>query len=346
VTDRNVQLQVVSAYWRLSASIAHYRVAYDEYDLLARLPKPEGRRQAVGIEAAKTGAAARLRESELNVVSMQSALAELTSHRTTGDLVLPTDLPFVGAYRTHFESLFAGRPAPAGLQRIDRILPLRLAVIDARAAAVEAAEESVRLTEAAFKADDAELNGLLETVAQLRAERHAFISAVRDYNIDIAAYALAVAGSNVGHETLVSMLIETTPRVGSALISKHQTLEVASGGTSFAAGQQRPTPAAVGADNLQGIPPRHKPGDAQKTVPVGSVPSVGAAANPAGHNGQSNTPADDPTESPFRDVTPSEPSRPEVLVPTPRARYQQLPIPPGTPAGTPPTRAVHPLNGG
>jgi hypothetical protein len=329
-SDRQVQLQRVLAYWQLSAAVASYHFAIDEHDQLARLREPAPPRDVARLQAARAAASARLREAELTTVSMQYALSEMVPEVALGRAVMPGDPPFVGVYRTQFESLFANRPAPAGLLRIDRTLPLRLALIDARAAAIEAAEQSTQLAVQAHAAGEASLHELLHVVADLRARREGFLAAVRDYNVDIAAYALAVASDNVGPEILVSMLIESTPPVGSVLITSDPTPQAATplGGPTVG----WPTPAPVG-----GVLPHVAP-SVSTNQPTIASPIASPGENtviPAAAGTELNdsppaeiAPADSLEPSGFRDVTPSQPVEREVLVPAPPARYR----PPGAPA--------------
>jgi hypothetical protein len=325
-SDRHAQLQVVSAYWQLSAAVVRYHDARDSHDWLAGLREPEDPRDIVRLEAARTAVAAALREAELAVVSMQYGLAEMTPQRSAGIPILPADEPFAGEYQTHFESLFSSRPAPAGLLRIHHILPLRLAAIDARAAAVDTAINASRVTELAYEAGEASLNELLRSMAELRAQREAFSVAVRDYNIDIAAYALAVAGENVTPETLVSMLIAEAPQAGSVAAAEYQAVAVPPPAVLFHGDPREPTLAMPPAGTSPAIiatgPPDLLPVEADiSTTPV---PTVTVPPPPP-----YDAVPEDTSTSPFRDVTPSDPARPEVLVPTPPARHRTPKVPGG-----------------
>ena len=56
---------------------------------------------------------------------------------------MPGDVPFVGKYRTEYDTIFVGRAAPIGVKRIHATLPLRRELVDARAAAVVAGVNSL-----------------------------------------------------------------------------------------------------------------------------------------------------------------------------------------------------------
>jgi hypothetical protein len=248
----------------------------------------------------------------------------MVSNGVSSQPVLPTNLPIAVPYRTQFDSLFAGRLAPAGLQRIHRVLPLRLAAIDARATAVEAADKLVASAESAFFAGEISLDELLQRLDVFRAQRHAFITAVRDYNVDIAAYALAVAENNATHEKIVSMLIDT--RVSGSTSPAGQPLTTPGVSVTPAVTGQ-PTLATTAAEPSSPSAPVHGPEAASDTTePTTELPSADPATGPR----TSISPASDAGgASAFRDVTPSEPARPEVLVPLQPARYRSGSLAPG-----------------
>jgi len=318
--DRQMQLQIVSAYWQLSAAVAEHQFAAEEMDWLANVVVPETGDAATKLAAARAIATAELSAAELSVLSKQIAMAEMVSNGVSSQPVVPTDLPLAIPYRTQFESLFVGRPAPAGLHRIHRVLPLRLAAIEARARAVEAADKLVAAAESAFVADEISLDELLARLDGFRSQRQAFIVAVRDYNVDIAAYALAVAGNDASHNKIVSMLIETPPTERPAGSLPTSQTPVTPG--------VHVTPVMTGQPTLATAP-----GEASvPTAPVHSPPVVPVTSEPT----TDSPPVDDATvtttnssppptaagASAFRDVTPSAPARPEVLVPLEPARYR------------------------
>jgi hypothetical protein len=321
--DRQLQLQIVSAYWQLTAAVARHRFALAEVEWLANIVVPDTSAAAVRLAAAQAIATAELEAAELDAVSKQYAMAEMVSNGVSSQPVLPTDLPIVGPYQTHFESLFASRPAPAGLHRIHRVLPLRLAAINARATAVDGADKLVSNAESAYVAGEVSLDELLRRFDVFRSQRLAFLAAVRDYNVDIAAYALAVADANAGHDKIVSMLVETPAPAPSGAA---QPLAVP-GVHATSAEPGQPTlatsPAEVSSPSAppHGPPAEHATAEPASTTPPAEhvqVPSTDVPRAPA-----------DSGASAFRDVTPSEPTKPEILVPLKPARYRSSSLTPG-----------------
>ena len=155
-------------------------------------------------------------EAKLGAVTAQQELADLvgspvgTSSPTTS-LPLTADPPLVGAYRTYFETLYAGRISPPRLRLIDRTLPIRREAIETHVAAVQAAASAVHAADEARTAGKADLQSLLYCQAELSRQRRAFLAAVRDYNLDIGEYALTVAEPSVPTDRVIGMLIRLKP---------------------------------------------------------------------------------------------------------------------------------------
>ncbi len=90
---------------------------------------------------------------------------------------------------------------------IDRTLPTRREAIEARAAAVQAASSAVHICEDARGRGQSDLSTLMNCHAELSRQRRAFLTAVRDYNLDIAEYALSAADPSLTNDRIVAMLI-------------------------------------------------------------------------------------------------------------------------------------------
>jgi hypothetical protein len=204
--DRGRQLSVVRDYWKLAAAQADYNWAADESVRLDQITAAKGLEAAV-LSAAQAGAQARLHEAQVGAVAAQQELADLLGLPSNGQLPLAGDPPLVGPYRTYFDTLFAGRVPPPRTRVIDRGLPIRLQAIQDRTLAVQAASSAVRYADDARAKGQADLQTLLNCHAELARQRRAFLAAVRDYNLDIGEYALAVADPTLANERLVAMLI-------------------------------------------------------------------------------------------------------------------------------------------
>jgi hypothetical protein len=206
------QQDLIKKYWELSIRTAEYRFSLDHSERLSRLPRPDDDSQRAELLAVQDRARAELREAEVRAITAQYAFAELSRNPLVERLPVAADVPFVGQYRTNFESLFANRMAPPRLRQINRTLPLRLAIVNARASAVGSTTRLADRRTERYAAGEIGVTTVIRALNELAAQRSAFLVAVRDYNNEIAEYALQVAGANVSPDLLVTMLIET-PRL-------------------------------------------------------------------------------------------------------------------------------------
>jgi len=207
--DRARQLDTVRAYWRLVEAVGEYHAAADASAQLAQIaPRPE---DAMLVTAAEASGAAALREAELGVIVAQHELLGRAGLPLSAGPPLPSDRPHAGPYRTNFQQLQAVRTLSARAALVDQTLPIRRRAMDARASAASAAGEAVRAAIEAYRAGRLECAAVLARVAELRRQRVMFIALVRQYNDDIADYALEVAGPSLSGAVMVGMLIETSP---------------------------------------------------------------------------------------------------------------------------------------
>lgn len=210
LADRGQQIALVQTYWKLSAALAEYRIAADESARLGQLLPPvdaTGKHPTDPLRESRLASCeARLREAELAVVDLQYALGEIVRAAPTEPLVLPVDLPHVGAYRTYFQERYARVSPPRG-HLIDRSLPLLHRSLELRASAAIAAADAAEADQEAYHAGKLDGLSVIETLSELTRQRRAFVAAVRDYNSDIAEYALSVVPPGLSSAQLVNVLI-------------------------------------------------------------------------------------------------------------------------------------------
>lgn len=229
VYDRQQRAVVIPAYWQLFAAACEYRIAADEAARLTQLlPPADGRGRHAShpvLESRLAAAEARVREGELAVLAQQYTLADHMRLPANEPLPLAADLPHSGAYRTFFQERYA-RSAPAKLHLIDRTLPLSHRSIELRAAAAISAADSADAETDAYRAGQLDLVSVVESIAELSRQRRNFVVAVRDYNFDIAEYALTVVPPALTSSQLVSVLIGPPP---TAPDGRGQRKEIAEG---------------------------------------------------------------------------------------------------------------------
>ena len=199
------QLEVTHAYWRLTRLVAEYRLCLNECQRLGEIAVAEG--DTAMLNSARTSASVARRMAELDALAAQHDLAEAALLSSTASLPLPADTPFVGEYETHFEDGFALQNPPARARLIDRNLPIRGEMIELRASALLATEDSLQAAAEAYHYGKANLPDVLGAVREVGRQYRALLEAVCQYNHDIAEYALAVAGPQNDKRVLVTMLI-------------------------------------------------------------------------------------------------------------------------------------------
>ncbi|HEV3138323.1 MAG TPA: hypothetical protein VGZ26_10470 [Pirellulales bacterium] len=209
-TDRQQQLKMAQAYWRLSTAEAEYHWALDQRDKLALYT--ENHANSPGVHSARASNRADVRDAQLAVAQAQQDLTDLMGGAPDESPPLAIDRPHVGDYRTLYDSLFNGRTPPPRIRLIHRTLPVRRKAIDAHGEAILATLDALESTAEDFEKSGHGLATVLATLDQLKHERRAFMSAVRDYNQDIAEYAFAVASPSASEKSLVAMLIKTSTR--------------------------------------------------------------------------------------------------------------------------------------
>jgi hypothetical protein len=211
-------MDTVRAYWRLTQAVADYNYAVDEHRFLAAVPVV--REDQLSLQAAQASSKAEQAESRLAAVRAQQALAEIAPLASGGKLPLPADMPVVGTYRTHFKELNQRGAARDELGLIDQSLPMIRDVIDAQAEAVAAAAAVLPPALQAYQQGQTPLATVLDAHERLRRHRRAFLTAVEQYNAEIAGYALSVSLPAVTGERIAGMLIEEKPTGRSVLAGR------------------------------------------------------------------------------------------------------------------------------
>lgn len=213
LSDRGQQLRATQAYWKLSSAISDYHHRLGEYRLLDDISASEVLAQGsesdnLAIHAALARAKADAHAAELAAIAAQHELASLVPLDTRAGLPLATDPPHVGTYRTQFETIFRQGPAPAQAYLTDRLLPIQLEEIRQRAVAIQASNDALDAAVDAWSQSAASPRSVIDSLAALRDQREAFLSAVERYNQEIANYALGIAPLGTGSRELTSMLIK------------------------------------------------------------------------------------------------------------------------------------------
>jgi hypothetical protein len=212
------RIRAVQTYWKLVTKMTAYHAAIDDRNLFHQINSRQlAQHDRTALAAAQLGAEAAVHRAELDFVNTQHELASIAHFSEVDVQALPSDVPLVSEYRTHFTALYGGGSAPSGLRRIDRSMPYHLKNVRSQADAVVASQQAMQAAVAAVSSGETGVSSLLEVHRHYAAQRTEFTLAVYDYNAMIAEYALNVA-PNQSPATIVGMLIKTKPATRSATI--------------------------------------------------------------------------------------------------------------------------------
>lgn len=212
------QSRGIDTYWQLCVAIARGAFAEHEAQFLKQLPRPQTRNEDARWQAHIARASARQSEASLTVLQWQERLAEVLP-AASEDVAVPTDIPFVGVYRTRIDQLFVNQPAPWNLRRINRALPYQLDLISRRAESIGACERVLAEARDSYTRGGVSVVGPLDAMKDLSYERGKFLDAILAYNQSIAEYSLAVVRPGVPAATLLGTLIRTETGAQPALLA-------------------------------------------------------------------------------------------------------------------------------
>ena len=205
-SDRESQLRITHAYWKLTVATAAYHYAVLEN---ARVwdGEPARREDAGFVNSVRAAATAKVHEAKLLALTSQHELAEVLGLGTGAALPLAYDPPHTGAYATRIDELFVGRSAPPRVRQIHGTLPALRQAIQARAQAAFEASEAFEAAQRGVAGGSVRVEDWLARLNHVGQQRQALLAVVRAYNDDIADYALTVAQAGTPAADLVPMLI-------------------------------------------------------------------------------------------------------------------------------------------
>jgi len=211
-TGSQQQFNAIKAYWEWSLAVSELHGVYEEDSILHdRKNTPRATHEQAAHVANQRASRSRLEDSRLDVAAKVVDLLETTGNRGASSAILPADVPFVSTYNTNFSRIFPGNSAPVTLAKIHKTLPSALSVVRARATSCEASRQALFSAQDAFQRQQCAYDDFVNALALVRSQRRAFLDSVHDYNFAIAEYALSIAGPGMRRETVVSMLIRTSP---------------------------------------------------------------------------------------------------------------------------------------
>ena len=205
--DRGRRLWITQAYWKVVEKVAVLRwtaEAADRLDLVAPSGDPHDR---ATLDVAVASRLADVAAARAALVVAQQELVDLARLPAGEPLPWPVDRPLATSYETHFDVLFASRIATGRIRAIHRVLPLEHEEVDARAAAVLAAQTALEMAENDHARGTRGIEAVITSHAALLEQQQALAKAVSRYNDDIVEYVMAVADFSVPDEQFAAMLI-------------------------------------------------------------------------------------------------------------------------------------------
>ncbi len=205
--DRGRRLWITQAYWNLVEKVAVLRWTAEAVERLEYVaPSGDPHDRAV-LDVAVASRLADVAAARAALVSAQQELVDLVRLPATEPLPWPVDRPLATSYETHFDVLFASRIATGRIRAIARSLPLEHEEVDARAAAVHAAETALAMAENDHARGSRGIEAVIAAHAAVLEQQQALAKSVTRYNDDIVEYVMAVADFSVPDEQFATMLI-------------------------------------------------------------------------------------------------------------------------------------------
>lgn len=205
--DRGRRLWVTQAYWKVATSFAAVRWATEAIERLELVAPGGDPHDRATLDVTAAAARADLADARAQLGAAQQELVDLGRLPVTDPLPWPVDRPLAIPYQTHFEAVFANRPATGRVRAIARTLPARHEALEARAAAVRAAEKAATMAEADHAQGKRPIEAVIAAHAALVGQQREFLQATKAYNLEIAEYAMAAADLSIPDDRFAAMLI-------------------------------------------------------------------------------------------------------------------------------------------
>jgi hypothetical protein len=205
--DRARRLWITQAYWKVATAFAAVRWSTEAIERLELVAPGSDPHDRATLDVATAAARADLADARAQLGAAQQELVDLAKLPVTDPLPWPVDRPLAIPYQTHFEAIFATRPATGRVRAIARTLPARHEALEARAAAVRAAEKATTMAEADHAQGERPIEAVIAAHATLVGQQREFLQATKAYNLDIAEYAMAAADLSIPDDRFAAMLI-------------------------------------------------------------------------------------------------------------------------------------------
>ncbi len=198
---------MVSQYWETWFDWASTQnaIAYKEW--LSSIPQASSRGDRGLLDAARSAADNEVLAAEIQLGKSQAKLLRFMPTRRSNLNPLPSDLPLVERYETHYELYRSRNLLPAKLTGIDQMLPRTLELIQSRAKTVQMSQAAIKQTLSAYQNRQTPLASVLEAARVWRVSEKDLLASVTNYNQAIADYAMNITRQYTTPEQTAAMLI-------------------------------------------------------------------------------------------------------------------------------------------
>ena len=201
--------QIVREYWTGFVNQADADFAAQERNVLQQLSKPNNRFEQTLIRAAIRSSEARLAEANLEMAKSNAKLYAYVPSLAKGQELVFADLPWVGRYKTNANQLVSTGRFASKILNVDKALVGVRDLIQLRAASVYENMTALQEAISEYQNGRVQLSVVVMLHKEVRDQRIAFLTSVRDYNIAIADYAITAYPNAVDPLLVAGMLVDT-----------------------------------------------------------------------------------------------------------------------------------------
>lgn len=198
---------MVHQYWETWYDWATLQNAKEYRTWLNDIPNASSASDNGLLQAARSQADDKVLAAEIQLTKSQSRLQQFMQASANDLPPLPSDLPLIETYETHYELYQSRRMLPVSLRGINEMLPKTLELIGSRAKTVQMAQVAIKQTQDGYQSRQSTVAAVLEAGRVWRSAEQDLLASVTSYNQAIADYALNVTRRYTSPEQTVAMLI-------------------------------------------------------------------------------------------------------------------------------------------
>lgn len=229
--------QIVRDYWTGFVNQADADFAAQERSILQQLSQPNNRFEQALIRAAIRSSEARLAEANLEMAKSNTKIYSYLPSLAKGQELVFADLPWVGKYKTNAKQLAASGRFTSKILNVDKALIGVRDLIQLRAASVYENMTALNQAISEYQNGQVRLSVVVMLNKEVRDQRIAFLTSVRDYNIAIADYAITAYPNAVDPQLVAGMLVDTKKTLPKLDLVADRQIRQASGIQNLAPGE-------------------------------------------------------------------------------------------------------------